>query len=89
MLSPSFYEKMAEVMSESNIQMHQYARSPGHLPLVHAVAKAYSPFFNRQLDPVNEILISIGGDGAVNNAITSFLDEGDEVTTPHRQLDLI
>ncbi len=79
MLSPSFYEKMSEVMNEKSITMHQYARSPGHLRLVNAVAKSYGQFFNREIDPLNEVLISIGGDGAVNNAITSFLEEGDEV----------
>ncbi len=80
MLSPSFYEKMTEVMNEKKITMHQYARSSGHLRLVHTIAKIYGQHFSREIDPLNEVLISVGGDGAVSNAITSFLDEGDEVS---------
>ena len=51
----------------------------GSLNLVNAIAKCYSPLFQRDIDPLNEILITIGGDGALNTILTSFLNEGDQV----------
>lgn len=63
---------------ESNNSMYQYTRSAGHLRLVEAIGKTYSRFMNRNIDPINEILITIGADGSIFNAFSSFLEENDE-----------
>jgi aspartate/methionine/tyrosine aminotransferase len=34
---------------------------------------------NRAIDPLSEVLVSVGAYGCLYNAITAFLEEGDEV----------
>ena len=58
---------------------HQYTRSAGNLELTKSVAKNWSESYDRELDSVNEILVGSGGVSLLYNAITSMIDEGDEV----------
>ncbi len=44
-----------------------------------AVSNVYSLYFNRKLDPLNEILITGGAYPSLFNAINAFLNFGDEV----------
>lgn len=69
---------MEETLAESTDSIHQYTRSPGNLRLVKAIGKTYSRFMNREIDPMSEILITVGADGSLFNAFSSFLEEGDE-----------
>lgn len=58
---------------------HQYTRSFGNLNLCQAIASKYSDIFKRKIDPVNEVLVSNGGVSILYSAITSFVENGDEV----------
>ncbi|GAM17936.1 hypothetical protein SAMD00019534_011110, partial [Acytostelium subglobosum LB1] len=58
---------------------NQYTRSPGHLRLVNAIANTYSPLFGRQIDPITEILTTVGASEALFAAIQSIVNRGDEV----------
>lgn len=51
----------------------------GHPRLVAALAKLYSQLVGRQLDPLNEILVTAGAYEALYSAINGHVDEGDEV----------
>jgi kynurenine--oxoglutarate transaminase/cysteine-S-conjugate beta-lyase/glutamine--phenylpyruvate transaminase len=57
----------------------------GHLRLANAIAKCYSnpKFMDREINPLNEVLVSVGAYGCLYNALTSFLEEGDEVNIAH------
>ncbi|CAF1010747.1 unnamed protein product [Brachionus calyciflorus] len=72
-------EKALEVSKESNNLMHQYTRSPGHLRLANAIAKCYGSFLNREINPQNEVLVTVGAYGSLFNALSSFVSDGDEV----------
>jgi kynurenine--oxoglutarate transaminase/cysteine-S-conjugate beta-lyase/glutamine--phenylpyruvate transaminase len=56
--APQFVVSAARDAIMSNL--NQYTRSQGHLRLVNALAKYYSPLFGRQIDPLSEIVVTIG-----------------------------
>lgn len=72
-------QKVKETLEESNDLIYQYTRSPGHLPLVNAIGKVYSKFMGREIDPLTEVLVTVGAYGSLFNAMTAFLEKGDEV----------
>jgi len=57
----------------------QYTRVGGHPELVKIIAEEYSEKFNRNIDPMKEVVITNGAEGAINNFLFAFLEEGDEV----------
>lgn len=72
-------EKVRETLEQSNDLIYQYTRSPGHLPLVNAIGKTYTKLMGREIDPLNEILVTVGAYGSLFNAMSSFIEKGDEV----------
>lgn len=58
---------------------NQYVRNQGAVSLVDSVAKVYGPKFERELNPLTEILISEGANGALNTVVNTFMEEGDEI----------
>jgi aspartate/methionine/tyrosine aminotransferase len=59
-------------------QVVQYARSQGHLRLVNALSKVYSPLVGR-LDPLSNIIVTVGATEALYIAFMAFCNPGDEV----------
>ena len=76
---PYINDKVSETIKESNCMIHQYTRSPGHLRLVNGIATCYGKLMKREINPLNEILITTGAYGSLFNAIASFIESGDEV----------
>ncbi|EGG14159.1 kynurenine-oxoglutarate transaminase [Cavenderia fasciculata] len=58
---------------------NQYARSPGHLRLVNAISKVYSPYFERTIEPTTEVVTTVGASEAIFCAIQTCVGQGDEV----------
>ncbi|XP_060856140.1 kynurenine aminotransferase-like isoform X2 [Metopolophium dirhodum] len=73
-----FSNFLAEVASEKNLYSHQYTRGMGHVRLVNALSKLYSSLINRKIDPLNEILVTVGAYEALFCAIQSNIEVGDE-----------
>ncbi|XP_015833696.1 kynurenine aminotransferase [Tribolium castaneum] len=71
-------ETLALVSQSSNLY-HQYTRDYGHPRLVTALAGLYSQFVGRQIDPMTEILTTVGAHEALFVAIHGHVDVGDEV----------
>ncbi|KAH6563285.1 hypothetical protein BASA50_002371 [Batrachochytrium salamandrivorans] len=63
----------------TNGLLHQYTRSEGHSKLVQGLASFYSPKLNRQIDPLTEIVTTVGATEAIYSTIQAFVDVGDEV----------
>ena len=59
----------------------RYTRGQGYPPLVTAISKMYSPDFNRNIDPMTEVMTAVGAYEALYNSLTAFINPGDEVIT--------
>ncbi|XP_025417814.1 kynurenine--oxoglutarate transaminase 3-like isoform X2 [Sipha flava] len=73
-----FPQFLAEVASENNLNFHQYTRGLGHVRLVNAISKLYSNLINREIDALNEVLVTVGAYEALYCAIQSNIEVGDE-----------
>lgn len=47
--------------------------------LVNGLAKCYSKLMGREIDPLNEVLVTVGAYGSLFNAFQGLLNDGDEV----------
>lgn len=47
--------------------------------LANGIAKCYSTLLKREINALNEVLVTVGAYGSLFNALSSFLDEGDEM----------
>ena len=66
-------------MQTVEMPVHQYTRPAGHPPLVKLLAEQYSGFLNRQIDPMNEVAVTVGASQALYLALSVFSKPGDEV----------
>lgn len=51
----------------------------GHPRLVNALSRVYSPLLHRELNPLTEILVSVGAYGSLFCIIQGMVNPGDEV----------
>ncbi|CAD5113751.1 DgyrCDS2916 [Dimorphilus gyrociliatus] len=78
--APEYVKKaLAEAVMSDNPFLNQYTRGYGHPRLVKALADLYSPLMNHPIDPMNEILISVGAYGGLFCAVQGLINPGDEV----------
>ena len=75
--APDFVKEAAQQAIAADI--NQYARSAGHLRLVKALANVYSPLFGRELNPLTEIVTTVGATEGIFATIQALIEPGDEV----------
>ncbi|XP_040180648.1 kynurenine--oxoglutarate transaminase 1 isoform X1 [Rana temporaria] len=77
---PSFIrEAFAKAITEEHTLLNQYTRVFGHPPLVKVLAKLFGQLLGRELDPLTNVLVTVGAYGALFSAFQALVDEGDEV----------
>lgn len=74
---PTFILDAAKKALDSGL--NQYTRSQGHVRLVNALANFYSPKFERKINPLTEILTTVGASEALFATISALVNPGDEV----------
>jgi aspartate/methionine/tyrosine aminotransferase len=75
--APDFVKAAAQQAIAADL--NQYTRSAGHPRLVQALAAVYGPLFDRTLDPLREIVVTVGATEGIFAAIQAIVDPGDEV----------
>ncbi|XP_066598260.1 kynurenine aminotransferase isoform X3 [Prorops nasuta] len=69
---------LAAVGKSNNPLLNQYTRGFGHPRLVKALAELYSKVLNRSLDPMNEVLVTVGAYEALYATLQGHTNPGDE-----------
>lgn len=59
-----------------------YTSNAGMLELRQEISKFIEKNYNLFYDPNNEIIVTVGGSEAIDNALRSFINDGDEVLIP-------
>uniref|UniRef100_A0A1I8M5D8 Aminotransferase class I/classII large domain-containing protein n=2 Tax=Musca domestica TaxID=7370 RepID=A0A1I8M5D8_MUSDO len=78
--APEYVTKaLAEIANDENPLLQQYTRGFGHMRLVQAIGKLYSKLLQREINPLNEVLVTSGAYEALYSAIMGHVDVGDEV----------
>ena len=80
--APFVKEAAARAVSEQGYDylISQYARSAGHLPLTQRLAEQYKGRLQREaINPLTEVLVTVGASEALCALMLGILNEGDEV----------
>ncbi|NWX06366.1 KAT1 transaminase, partial [Caloenas nicobarica] len=72
-------EAAARALGGENHMLHQYTRAFGHPPLVKVLAQFFSKLLGRDLDPMTNVMVTVGAYQALFCCFQAFVDEGDEV----------
>ncbi|XP_076868014.1 kynurenine--oxoglutarate transaminase 1 isoform X2 [Brachyhypopomus gauderio] len=76
---PSFVQEAFCNAISGGASMHQYTRAFGHPRLVKILAKFFGRIVGREIDPMEELLITVGAYQALFCTFQALVDEGDEV----------
>ncbi|KAI9203137.1 pyridoxal phosphate-dependent transferase [Polychytrium aggregatum] len=74
-----FIKESAERAIAKSSLLHQYTRSEGHVRLVNALSNYYVDKLGRKLNPLTEIISTVGASEAIYSTIQAFINPGDEV----------
>jgi hypothetical protein len=76
-LPPKFaVDSLVEAVLDTAQSPHQYTRPAGHPNLVNQLARRYSIHMNREIDPMNEVSITVGASQALYLSLQSLIAIG-------------
>ncbi|KAI1904742.1 hypothetical protein AGOR_G00008830 [Albula goreensis] len=76
---PSFIQEAFCQALSGGCSLHQYTRAFGHPPLVKILAKFFGRVMGREVDPFEDVLVTVGAYQALFCTFQALVDDGDEV----------
>ncbi|NXC25342.1 KAT1 transaminase, partial [Campylorhamphus procurvoides] len=76
---PDFLLEALRQALGGNHMLHQYTRAFGHPPLVNVLGQLFGKLLGRELDPMSNVMVTVGAYQALFCCFQAFVDEGDEV----------
>ncbi|KAJ8298987.1 hypothetical protein KUTeg_023047, partial [Tegillarca granosa] len=71
---------MSEATTGSNYMLNHYTRGYGHPRLVNILARLYGKLMRQDLNPMSDILVTVGAFEALHCACQGLINPGDEVS---------
>ena len=79
-LPPKFaVDSLVEAVLDSAQSPHQYTRPAGHPNLVNQLARRYSIHMKKEIDPMEEVAVTVGASQALYLSLQTLVRPGDEV----------
>ncbi|KFU90635.1 Kynurenine--oxoglutarate transaminase 1 [Chaetura pelagica] len=72
-------EALVRALSGEKYMLHQYTRAFGHPPLVKILAQFFGKLLGRDLDPMTNVMVTVGAYQALFCCFQAFIEEGNEV----------
>ncbi|NXX51485.1 KAT1 transaminase, partial [Tricholaema leucomelas] len=72
-------DAFVRAVSGQSQELHQYTRAFGHPPLVKVLAQFFGKLLGRDLDPMTNVMVTVGAYQALFCCFQAFVEEGDEV----------
>ncbi|KAM5298535.1 kynurenine--oxoglutarate transaminase 1 [Ctenodactylus gundi] len=76
---PDFAVEAFQQAVSGDFMLNQYTRAFGYPPLVKVLASFFGKLLGQELDPLVNVLVTVGAYGALFTAFQALVDEGDEV----------
>ncbi|XP_073872422.1 kynurenine--oxoglutarate transaminase 1 isoform X4 [Macaca fascicularis] len=76
---PGFAVEAFQHAVSGDFMLNQYTKAFGYPPLTKVLASFFGKLLGQEMDPLRNVLVTVGGYGALFTAFQALVDEGDEV----------
>uniref|UniRef100_A0A8C6GFM6 Kynurenine aminotransferase 1 n=1 Tax=Mus spicilegus TaxID=10103 RepID=A0A8C6GFM6_MUSSI len=76
---PDFAVQAFQQATTGNFMLNQYTTAFGYPPLTKILASFFGKLLGQEMDPLKNVLVTVGAYGALFTAFQALVDEGDEV----------
>ncbi|XP_029392437.1 kynurenine--oxoglutarate transaminase 1 isoform X3 [Mus pahari] len=76
---PDFAVQALQQATTGNFMLNQYTMAFGYPPLTKILASFFGKLLGQEMDPLKNVLVTVGAYGALFTAFQALVDEGDEV----------
>ncbi|XP_069438358.1 kynurenine--oxoglutarate transaminase 1-like isoform X4 [Ovis canadensis] len=78
---PEFAVEAFQHAVSGDFMLNQYTKAFGYPPLTKILASFFGKLLGQEIDPLKNVLVTVGAYGALFTAFQALVDEGDESTT--------
>ncbi|XP_006918099.1 kynurenine--oxoglutarate transaminase 1 isoform X1 [Pteropus alecto] len=76
---PDFVVEAFQHAISGDFMLYQYTKAFGYPPLTEILASFFGKLLGQEIDPLKNVLVTVGAYGALFTAFQALVDEGDEV----------
>ncbi|XP_029775261.1 kynurenine--oxoglutarate transaminase 1 isoform X2 [Suricata suricatta] len=76
---PDFAVEAFQHVLSSDFMLNQYTKAFGYPPLTKTLASFFGTLLGQEIDPLKNVLVTVGAYGALFTAFQALVEEGDEV----------